>query len=277
MSTLETAPVRCAICEYLLTGLPETGACPECAYPIDESIRHRGGWTARRVRILRWACGLFVGAWVPWFFFGVALASLPTPSLRVMIACCIAAHAGLIGSAMLLATAACSVQTAPRRLLLMALFATPMLACGVIIGGAVTGMVQLSRSAELLLIGAGVARALVALITVWWLVRADRSLEESNEATPRGGARRAVAGFVVGAILFYWLVTFGLVLSGQLTGFRGSPDWMAFGALGLFLDICGTCIPIWFAARLAFAAGRRRAMAESLVRDGDRASPPRSA
>ncbi len=178
-------PLRCASCEYDLTGLPETGRCPECSHSIDESIRSLGGWTARRLRTLRLACVSFAAGWLPWLAFGLAMLLRPTMFLRGLVGAFIITHALLLEASMLAATAAGSTRPPRGRLLIMALTTLPMTACAIVLSLLIVQWITIGPSPEVVVVASAASRAVIVWFAAWWLGRSHRSLKLADVAWRR--------------------------------------------------------------------------------------------
>lgn len=214
-------PLRCASCEYDLTGLPETGRCPECSYSIDESVRYRGGWTVRRLRMLQLACVSFAVAWCPWLAFGLTMLLRPTPFLRMLVGAFIIAHVLLLEASMLAATTAGSMRPPRGRLLIMALTTLPMLACAILLSLLIVQWISIGPTPERVVVASAVSRSVIVWFAVWWLTRSHRSL------TSAGRAWRGVQLVCISISLAMWLGSL-VLMALEMTGVFGSGA-MAFG------------------------------------------------
>lgn len=249
-------PLRCASCEYDLTGLPETGRCPECSYSIDESIRYRGGWTVRRLRMLQLACVSFAIAWLPWLAFALAMLLRPTPFLRMLVGEAIIVHALLLEASMLAATTAGSMRPPRRRQLIMALTTLPMLACGTLLALLIVQWISIGPTPERVVVASAVSRSVIVWFAVWWLSRSHRSL------TSAGSAWRGVQIVCISMSLAMWLGSLALMAL-EMTGVFGSGA-MAFGGASfewsqwaMVIDIGAFALAGVGALRLSWLAQRR--------------------
>ena len=219
----ERAPrsILCAACGYDLTGLPPTGACPECAYSIDDSIRVAGEWTGPRLLRLRRVASWTVVMAAAWCIAGGI--TIPTwwalgpgrESWRYLIICMVVVHTLALAGVAIGGTYAASRQPSGRRQVLMIALAVSLALAGGCFGMALGGTRAFQRAFEN---GGFVAALLVRAVNIqvaaWWLrvgwsrVAPDRRVVG---ATPLIGAWT-----IIGVWLLFWC----LLLAEGLHWFR---------------------------------------------------------
>jgi hypothetical protein len=177
-SSRVTEAIPCAECEYNLIGQPEAGRCPECSYPVDESIRAGGFWTFARVRSLRWATLAFAAS-VPVWIISTAISRVtsPTQLLRTTVAAFLVIHIVAALASGYLGLRASSRLAASARRLLLAGAAIILIAAGgipiLVIADAIT---RSSQSVMWFLGFAIVARLCLTMLCLWWIAAGLASL-----------------------------------------------------------------------------------------------------
>lgn len=226
----ETEPLRCLACEYVLVGLDERGRCPECGLPIDESLRAVGGWSVRRLRIVRVAAVAMLVAIPPWLAFSFILWDVaPAGTSRLVATGCVALHAISLAVAAIAATLAASRRPRPQRLAIVVAIVGLFALLSLAVMGSVLQVPFVARvggAAEIALLGA-LVRAIVLALALWLQIGAIVSLRRLPRALSWSGP---IGGFLVAVP---WFV-FGIasVLDGVPTGAR----FDRFGTLALWSD-----------------------------------------
>ncbi len=174
----------CARCDYDLMTLSEDARCPECGFPVDDSMRVGGTWSFARLRRLRSAALAFLVATIAWTIFALTLgaAGSPTPLARSLIAVDLAVHAVALTTAALLATAAGSRRPKRSRIRAMLFLSTlvAVAAAGVIL--LVLRVSPLSGlGPELVLPVATLLRATLIAATAWWLMQSLWAITDAGK------------------------------------------------------------------------------------------------
>ena len=202
------SPLLCAGCDYDLQSISETGKCPECALPVDESIRVIGGWTRPRLIALRRTILAYSIGVVTWAGFGVALMNSATPATRTFAAAVLTVHAACIIFAAMVGTYASSRQRKPVRVAIVWGLSMLVLASGFFVVLAALRVVPVASNAvKVYFVIAALTRVTLIAFASWWLIGARYSFMQGSTTL---GKLSIVALVGIGAV---WL-TFGVALGG---------------------------------------------------------------
>lgn len=194
----------CDRCGYQLDTLGVDGACPECGMSIGDSIRAAGGWTRRRLRMVRTAGFLLAIAVVAWFGIAIPPAFDPTEVLLVLVAVSMAVHAGFLIAGSLLATWASSRQPKPRRVALVAGIGLAALVPALMLIVTVLRIHMFSSVSEEMMLGLGIlARAALITATVVGLLAAWKFLGLSGASFLRWAPVAAWGIALIWCVVFY--------------------------------------------------------------------------
>lgn len=199
-------PLVCARCDYDLRTIAESGVCPECGLPVDDSIRVVGGWTRPRLFALRWTIWAYLLAVATWCGLAVAMLAAPTPALRRFVAVVLAVHAICICYAAIAGTYSSSRQRKPVRAGLVLGLTVLVAATGLFVILAALRVVPIANSTvQAYFSVAAVTRVVLVSFAAWWLIMARHSF--MHGWTTLGKWSAAAMGLVIAA----W-VAFGVAL-----------------------------------------------------------------
>ncbi|MFO0827668.1 MAG: hypothetical protein U0572_05910 [Phycisphaerales bacterium] len=233
MTTPTPVALRCARCEYDLAGLDAAGRCPECGWPIDESIRAAGQWTGRRLRRLRtiaWSLAISASAWVLSVGFPLAMMSLAAGPYRIFacsLALLIVVHVAALGNASIGGIYAGSRHPGSVRVALGAVLGMLLLTAGGCLGLAFLDVRWLQREFESWgFVAMAAVRAInVGAATAWLCVGVAH-------VSPMATTRRALAIGAAGLVALDWLALGALLVAARfnLVALPWSPSIPAAAA-----------------------------------------------
>jgi len=177
------SPLVCARCDYDLRTIAESGVCPECGLPVDESIRVLGGWTRPRLFALRYTIWAYLLSVVTWCGFGIALARTPTLTLRVFAAVVLAIHATCLCYAAIAGTYSSSRQRKPLRAgIVWGLTFLIAMAGLFVILAALRAVSIADATVKSYFVIAAITRVVLGAFAAWWLIMARQSLMHGGSA-----------------------------------------------------------------------------------------------
>jgi hypothetical protein len=214
--------IRCVECEHILRTLPLAGACPECGYSVDESVRAAGRWSRARITRLRMAAISFAIATVAWGGFAAVISGSATGGARAIAGTLVIIHLGAIVTAAFAALSSASLLPPKRRRLLLTVGAV-----GVVLASALPILLILGIGRTVITFGSAMAglmlaasalRVLFGLAAGWWIIRGLDSLR------PLWGMALPMRA-ILAIVLLAWLV-FGFLftlVSGLVDPLLGGP------------------------------------------------------